>query len=51
MPETMNFESIFNFEDLTRELAGQYANGQMTHDEYLTIWEKIVRESVTPSEA
>ena len=27
MPETMNFDSIFNLEDLTRELAESYAKG------------------------
>lgn len=51
MPETMNFDSIFNLEDLTRELAESYSKGHMTTDEYLTMWEDITRAFVTPSEA
>lgn len=32
----------FSIEQLTRDLAGQYARGEMTQDEYLSKWERLV---------
>lgn len=36
-----------DFDLLSRELAGQYANGYLSSDEYLTLWEQIVLEQVS----
>jgi hypothetical protein len=32
---------IFGLEELSRDLAEQYAKGQLTMDEYLTMWEEL----------
>lgn len=39
-------QDIFNFEDLSRDLALQYAQGRLSSDEYLTLWEAITRAHV-----
>ena len=39
-------DNIFNLEDLTRDLALQYAQGYLTTDEYLTVWEDLTRAYV-----
>lgn len=36
-----------DFDLLSRDLAGQYANGYLSSDEYLTLWEQIVLEQVS----
>lgn len=33
--------NIFNLDDLTRDLAEQYAKGNLSIEEYLTLWEQI----------
>lgn len=43
--------NIFNLEDLTRDLAWQYANGYMTTDEYLSEWEKLTLINIKNSNA
>ena len=40
-------QDIFNFEDLSRDLAGEYAQGRLSTDEYLTLWEQITRAHVS----
>lgn len=36
----------FDFEQLTRDLAEQYAKGQISTDTYLTLWEELVHAHV-----
>lgn len=38
----------FDTEDVLRDLAGQYANGKLTTDEYLDMMEEVCRRSVQP---
>ena len=40
-------QDIFNIEDLSRDLTGQYAQGRLSTDEYLTLWEEITRAHVS----
>ena len=40
-------QDIFNLEDLSRDLAGQYAQGRLSTDEYLTLWEQITLANVS----
>ncbi len=40
-------KDIFNLEDLSRDLALQYAQGRLSTDEYLTLWEAITRAHVS----
>ena len=40
-------QDIFNLEDISRDLAGQYAQGRLSTDEYLTLWEEITRAHVS----
>ena len=40
-------QDIFNIEDLSRDLAGQYAQGRLSTDEYLTLWEEITHAHVS----
>lgn len=41
-------EAMLNFglEELSRDLAEQYAKGRLTMDEYLTIWEELTHAHV-----
>ena len=41
-------EAILNFglEELSRDLAEQYAKGRLSMDEYLTIWEELTHAHV-----
>lgn len=44
----MNTKIIFDTEAVLRDLAGQYAAGKLTTDEYLDTMEDVCRQSVQP---
>ena len=47
----MNTDSIFNFGDLSRDLAWLYADGRISCDDYLTLWEEIARRHVRSTQS